>query len=303
MWAAAKDATSSNGDSTSLAISIVALAVSAAVAGWNVLKYILDGGRVRVRLERGYLDETALFSAPFRAGTKAASSLRPPSRLHLEVGVVRVENLGRTAVTIYDPSFDLGGKWSWRRFRFGRWTVAPMTLKFKEAKVESVIRIDPFDFALFILDAESALSSEGPPRRRSKKRRLRASVGVAGKRLRRRSGWRQSWRVSVGARTLGDQPTPELVTYRSLFRRQNRSDEDDVPRFVAGFAAQRVDEAWNADEKLDLKSIMKLLEESSTAEDSGSYTASAAIDFQFALLNHNLVDLKGDPVKEAPGSK
>lgn len=293
MWTrAVADAATSSGGSASLVLSITALAISAAVAGWNVLKYILDGGRVRVRLERGYLDETALFSAPFRNATKVATGLRPPSRLHVEVGVLKVENLGRTAVTIFDPSFDLGSKWSWRRLRFGRWTIAPMALSFKEARTTSTVRIDPFDFATFVLDAEPAFTSAGP-QREGKPRRIRASVGVGGKRFRRRSSWWQGWKVAAGARTLGEPVAVDLVVYRDIYRWQNGREGEDG-RFVAAFAAQRVQDAWNKGEQLDLENITGLITDAWTRSDDDQIPMSVAINLHISLVRHGLIDLGGN---------
>ncbi|WP_395691511.1 hypothetical protein [Nocardioides sp.] len=285
----------------SLIVSIIALTVSAAVAGWNVLKYVLDGGRVRVRLERGYLDDVALFSTPYRLSKNGPSKgLRVPSPKHLEVGVVRVENLGRTAVTVFDPSFDLGGRWNWKRMRFGRWTVAPIALKFKDSELESTVRIDPFDFRTFILDAEPAIQSEGP-HGAGKPKRLRASVGVAGKRFRRRSSWWQGWPVPAGARALGDPPSVEVVTYREIVRWQNRR-EPTEGRFVAGYAASRIRESWDNDEVLDLDRIIERLQAAWISPAGDEPETGPAISISLALVQHKFIDLGGKKITAPTGA-
>ena len=290
MLALTADAGSS---SAPLVVSIVALALSASVAAWNVLKYVLDGGRVRVRLDRGYLSDRALHTRPFRSKWMIAG-LDVPSEYHVEVGVLRVENLGRTAVTIYEAGFDIDWRWSWRRLRIWRWTVQPAYYRFKDSKTESVLRIDPFDFALFLLDVEPALQSPGYKQPWRRKKVIRGSVGVAGKRLRRRSSVFRSWRVDLDAKWLRGPESVGQAAYRSLFRAENRQEGDGSPSVVsATYAAHKIQQAVDAGEVMTVDSLKGLLKPLAGPDDDedGSYRVSMlAINLYYDLVTRGLIE-------------
>jgi hypothetical protein len=280
----------------SLIVSVVALVVSVSVAGWNVLKYILDGGRVRVRLERGRLDEESLHSGPFRSEV-ARQALGYGRENHVEVGVLRVENLGRTAVTIHEPAFDIGWRWSWSKFRIWRWTVSPVAFPFREAKTDTVVRLDPFDFATFILDVDPALRSEGYKPRFRRRRVIRASVRVAGKRLRRRSSQWSAWRIPMNAVALTEPVSLQQAVFREVFRASRPLGDDSPGSFLsATYAAHLVKRASEANDPLTVERLTELIEECGNRE-AVRKVSLLPINLHFDLVRDGYIDRDGFPAR------
>jgi hypothetical protein len=167
-------------------LSAAALAVSSAAALWQYARWRLEGGRVWVRLVPGLVDEYSIgrgvswsdLATPYKTGW------------HLEAAVIEVENPSRTAVSISNVSLDFG------RGRRKTYTVTPTPLKAPEASVGPVVRLEPFDRAVFVYDVWQPLQatttrSYDVPRPTT----VRASVRVAGRRRRARSSWFGRWAV------------------------------------------------------------------------------------------------------------
>jgi len=194
----------------------LALAISVAVALWQFVKYLLEGGRVRVRMHAGLLSDHLL-----RQSTRSWTTLvQRASKLggwYAEVAVIEVENPGRTAVTISDVSLDLG-RLQW--FKLGRRTVSPRHLKAPGATTEATVRLEPFDRAIFVFDVWQVLQQADPeaePIRRPLK--LRASVRIAGRRGRRRSPWRRGWIVKPGQVSfMFDEVEIGMAAYQAMWR-------------------------------------------------------------------------------------
>ena len=83
----------------------IALVLSSALAVWELAKYLLEGGRVRVRLRPGRLEEYALSEA--KTWQSLEKSTEGQGGWPVEVAILDVDNLGRTPVTISNPSLDL----------------------------------------------------------------------------------------------------------------------------------------------------------------------------------------------------
>ena len=193
----------------------LALAISIAVALWNLVRYLLEGGRVRIRLRPGLLYEYALADANTWGNLAKMTASR--GGWPVEVAVVDIENTGRTAVTISGVSLDFG-RTSWRSW--GRRTIGPFALEAPDATTSNTYRLEPFDRARYVFDvwqvlAPSTSRVDGPPR----PLRVRGSVRVAGKRWARRSSWRTGWPV-VGGQVafIPDMVEIGLATYRAMWR-------------------------------------------------------------------------------------
>lgn len=93
----------------SLVFSAVALALSGAAFGWQMLSWFLTGGRVKVALRVGVVDRLSQRYFTLPLGPDAITGVR---RAAEENGIdgpvayfVTVRNVGRTAVTVQDLAF------------------------------------------------------------------------------------------------------------------------------------------------------------------------------------------------------
>lgn len=203
----------------------LALVISIAVALWNLVRYLLEGGRVRIRLRPGLLYEYALADA--NTWGHLAKMTAGRGGWPVEVAVVDIENTGRTAVTISGVSLDFGPT-SWLPWR--RRTIGPLALKAPDATTINTYRLEPFDRVRYVFDvwqvlAPSTSRVDDPPR----PLRVRGSVKVAGKRGARRSPWRAGWRVVDGqVAFIPDLVEIGLATYRSLWRHTRGGDFADI---------------------------------------------------------------------------
>ncbi len=197
-----------------LRIAQLALVVSLAVAFWELLKYVLEGGRVRVRMTPGLLDDYKLQTASTWKNLGKAAAER--GGWHVEVAVIDVENLGRTPVTVSGVSLDLGPSKRWQPWQ--RWSIGPRPLEGHEAVTARAYRLEPFDTVRYLYEVWPVLApslGEGPAR----PLRVRASLRVAGKRRPRRSPWRRGWRVRQGQVSLLSAPLEVgMAAYRAMWR-------------------------------------------------------------------------------------
>ena len=194
-------------------IAAMALVISVAVAIWEMVKYLLEGGRVRVRMYAGLHSDYALFQALRWKSLLQRAKKR--GGWTVEVAVLEIENLGRTAVTVSEPSLDLGRT---RRWGLGRKTISPRPVSAVDACTDRSIRLEPFDRVRFVFDVWQILApvSGEPPKRPLK---LRGSLRIAGKRFRRRSPFRHTWRVVPGQLTFDSEPVEiGMAAYRAMWR-------------------------------------------------------------------------------------
>ena len=78
-------------------IASLALVISIAVAMWEFVKYLLEGGRARVRMNPGILGMYSLGSST-SSWSDLAVQAKKRGGWYAEVAVVEVENPGRTAL-------------------------------------------------------------------------------------------------------------------------------------------------------------------------------------------------------------
>lgn len=272
-------------------VSTAALTVSVSVAAWNVLSFFFIGARVRVRMEVGLLSEGGLAAYRYRRGLPDPEhTLIDRDKLHLEVALLRVENAGRTAVTVRGAAFDLGAEWSWRRLKWERHTVQTVFLKFNDSHIASVIRLEPFDYAEFILDLDGVIAAAETAGVHD----LRGSIAVAGKRWRRRSSWRERWVIEPSKRVLGDPPTVETVVFRELMRRQHAGPEVDRS-WLPKFHAQRFARDWQ-DGEPDPMRVASLLSDLDS-EDHPGRSIGVAFAVMHDLHRHGLVPSSTAPTQ------
>ncbi|TFV67219.1 UNVERIFIED_ORG: hypothetical protein E4P37_03415 [Bacillus sp. AZ43] len=181
----------------------LALVISVLVALWNLVKYLLEGGRVRVTMSPGLQDEYSLAQAGSWSSLRDRSAHR--GGWTVEVAVIKVENIGRTAVTISDVSLALRAQPWWRQrnkpwWRPKRYTIVPIARQAPGgASLDPTRRLEPFDSATFVYDVWHALDSKSRhPESPARPFAIRASIRVAGKRWARHSPWRRRWRVTAG---------------------------------------------------------------------------------------------------------
>jgi hypothetical protein len=172
----------------------LALVISVAVALWELVKYLLEGGRVRVRTNAALVDDYRIRQST-RSWSTLESAVVKEDGWYMEAVEVEIENVNRSAVTLSDVNLDFGRS---GRFRLGRHSIGPAPMKFGQGSTDSTVRLEPFDLVTYVFDAWSAIDAARESRSKlgmPPVRRMRASVRVAGKRWRTRSPWRKSWRV------------------------------------------------------------------------------------------------------------
>lgn len=275
---------------SSLVVAVAALALSIMTAGWNVLAWVRAGGQVRVDLKRGVLDSSgALATGPFRTYAKWANALNERElELHQEIAVIRAENRGRTAVTIFEPAIDIGLYWSQGRFRPFRRTVSPRLVPWSDASAATKVRLEPFDVATFLFDVGVVLEGldEIEMSRRPRRRYvLRGSIRVAGKSRRRRSPLRAAFVVPAGRWTLGPSPTAKQVVYRAL-ERAKLDDEVSFNYAKASLIADLVESGG----KVTNDRIRERLDEVSLPPSEHHSPLTDAITARRALVKHRIID-------------
>jgi hypothetical protein len=225
-----------------MSVAMLALVLSSGLAVWEFTKWALEGARVRVTLQAGHLHDYQLQQAATWASLGRMVEAQGTGGWPIEVAVIDVENAGRMAVTVSEVSFDLGRTRS-QRFGFGRHTIGLHLLDAPGATTESTVRIEPMDRARFVIEARPALpavrESQGRKGPSAPIGRVRASVRVAGRRRRQRSGWRRSWKTPVGSMSHAPGRVEiQLGAYRALWPhcRKGRAIDDHTEIHLIPFA-------------------------------------------------------------------
>lgn len=209
----------------SLAVACFSLLVSLSALAWQVVKHVLDGGRVRVSFN------AAIWEPDFSLTTNDSGrlSLKNDDQSKrallggaLELAQLVVENPGRMPVTVHSPSISLAGH-GIRNHSMGPkiFRVEP-AFGSDETVSDSVVRLEPYSRITFLLDwmpvAQLALQNS-----RNKKNRvyLRGQVHIAGKRRPQRSRRHLRWKVDKNTYTaIEGSPnfTPFAIIWSTLFR-------------------------------------------------------------------------------------
>jgi hypothetical protein len=171
----------------------LALLISIALALWNLAKHRLEGGRVRIRMRPGLHFDHGLSQA--RTWETVAEHATKRGGWSVEVAVVEVENVGRTAVTISGVGLAFRSRPWWRHKRR---TVVPFGREAPGAMTATSHRLEPFDSATFVFDVWEGLEKGGNLGTPVRPLTVRAITKVAGRRRLRLSPWRSRWEVTEG---------------------------------------------------------------------------------------------------------
>jgi hypothetical protein len=253
-----------------LGVATLSFIASAFSIGWQIVKHVLDGGRVKVYLNAAVWEPgTALYTNRTGRFVVDDMEVRGPVRRRgtFEVAQLVVENPGRTAVTVYSPGLDARGTGK------KKYIIAPRTFATgpgygpDSSSTESVVRLEPYDRVTFLLDYWSVV----PRLRRDAggaRITLRGHVGVAGRTKRpQRSSWRRRWKIKASAYTSlrGEPPvTPYNVLWRQLYLTVGEEAADPrnpraITRGMVGFVLEEVMSRFEARPDLDV--LAQALEE------------------------------------------
>lgn len=186
----------------------LALLVSTMTFAWNLFKHVyLDGPRVKVELRPAVFEPE--FSLAKWVSDDGKIQSRDESKRHrgIECAWMCIENSGRTAVTISEPSIAFRGPrkfLKWPRHSIGPRVIPGATSIESDARDDvRAVRLNPYDRVVFVMDIHPALraarESVGPDRKRLV---VRAQVLVAGRRNPKKGPWKKRWRVPKGASSL-----------------------------------------------------------------------------------------------------
>lgn len=169
-------------------VSTLALVVSTATAIWQIARYLLEGGRIRVRLYPAvkYVLGGGIRYAP---NWEDLEGICRYESYFDELAVLEIENIGRTAVTVSDPGLEeraIG--WVLR----GRRTVMSSDVKNEnfEKVTDNTHRIEPLDVTRYLVSGfryNYRVRNTGPFAT------MEGSVRVAGKRARQRTTRKNRW--------------------------------------------------------------------------------------------------------------
>lgn len=215
-------------------VAIVALVVSICSASvtlgglvWQLVLYRLQGARLKVqmlfRYQTGHGMTVTVSETRRRHTWQRANS---EYELHwdgIEYALVRVTNIGRTAVSVEGISFDLGRTHWYRR---GRSTVTPIEFNdpsdenSKPSGLTEPRRLDPGANVSVGLHLWPALADPKLRAHRGRRRLVvRATAQAVGRRPT-RSARRYAWRFRAGDPPTwfrGYTPGPDTIVYRRLF--------------------------------------------------------------------------------------
>jgi hypothetical protein len=178
------------------------------------MKHLLEGGRVRVSLRPGLLSDHGLAQGDSWPSVEKHHAER--GGWNLEVAIVTVENIGRTAVTISNVSLLFQSRPWWRHRK--PYAIVPVAEEAPGAMTASTHRLEPFDSATFVYDVWVGLDWVNP-RAPVRPLSIRGSVKVAGKRRARRSPWRSRWRVTEGQQAFIEKNAEfDMLAYRRMPR-------------------------------------------------------------------------------------
>jgi len=197
---------------------------------WQIALYRLQGARLKVQIAFCYRSDTGMTITLTGPGRRAPT-FEELQRDHIglwygiEYGLVRVTNIGRTAVSVENIAFDFGQT---RRLRRGRTTVVPMQFRDPDSDAAELDlrvphRIEPganitVPFMLWpVLTSQSHRGHRG-----DRDLIVRGSATSVGRRTT-RSSRRSAWRIPKGALSrFADlaPPPPDMRVYRVLWNAQ-----------------------------------------------------------------------------------
>ncbi|MBO1765795.1 hypothetical protein [Allobranchiibius sp. GilTou38] len=276
-----------------LIVSLFSFAIAVAALIWQIVKHVLDGGRVKVYLNAAILEPDLMLSTNhsgrFLLQDDAGAHSVKRGRA-LELAQLVVENPGRLPVTVHSPGLAFSGHGKKRESIVPRLFGTNGAYGVDDAVTETVVRLEPFGRVAFLLDYWAVTSSILKDARKGRVL-VRGKVGVGGRGNKpQMSSWRRRWLLTRGMYT-AIEGSPELtpfaviwgVMYRHLPTREAAEQDGDARRgrpitresvlFVLDEAMSRFDERPARDQ------LEAALDE--IAEKHGDLHPS----FGFALLN------------------
>lgn len=244
-----------------LIVAICSAAVTLLGLAWQLAQYRLEGARLKVEIAFCYLTDYGMTLTLRGPGKKTPTfadirDRHPGLYYGIEYGLVRVTNIGRTAVSVENISFDVGRT---QRFKFGRSTVIPTPFRDSDTGIEAFEsarphRLEPGDNITAAYHLWPALAgSRGRPRPGRKPLIVRGSATAVGRRTvrsSRRTAWRIPQRTTSWFRDLNP-PPPELRVYRRLWLARDDDNRGGLPllfhrkittQLRAGASAKEIEE-------------------------------------------------------------
>jgi hypothetical protein len=224
----------------------------------QLLLYRFNGARLKVQLVFCYAEDGVRTWS--QAGTRkpptiamVESMFDHASQFGIEYGRVRVTNVGRTAVSVENISFDVG---RYRWYSRHRHTVQPMQFRHKDADTKErmldlavPIRLDPGDNVTADLHLWPTLASPGFGTGAGRVR-VRGSAHAVG-RTRATLSWRRfAWNLPRGAWTAfrDVDVSPELRVYRELWEFNHNKEGSGLPLLMHREITKRLAEGGTHEE-------------------------------------------------------
>ena len=192
--------------------------ISVFAVGWQVVKHLLDGGRVKVQLNAASWEPGFMLMVNRTGKWELDPNGQKSSPDRIEVAQLVVENPGRTPVTVYSPGIAIEGDGT-KHHRISPRMFDLPDMGSDSAVRETIKRIEPYDRVTFLLDYWSLVPGL---KAKSGKRgiTLRGVVEVAGKSKPRKSSRRRAWHIRPGDRTSYrglEEISPRTVMFRPLY--------------------------------------------------------------------------------------
>ena len=204
-----------------LIVSIVSASLSLVGVFWQLMLYRLNGARLLVELRPALLDvsDGKLIYGPER-GWPAKAPPRPELGVSstgrtIELGHLRVTNVGRAAISVSDVSLDVGRV---SRFSRHRHTIIGIPVETHGSEREQKpVRLEPGSTIFYLVDFWRILRDVR--KHRTGTVAVRASARPAGRRPR-RSPWHKRWRIKPGQEALTPwiDVTPNIRMSRTVWR-------------------------------------------------------------------------------------
>lgn len=201
-----------------LIVSGISAAVAAAGLVWQLSLYRLTGARLVVRLIPGIItDNGTLIRGPAKGWGRGFPRVIEWSggRPWVDVAVIEVVNVGRTAISLSGFSFDVGSDPRWKLWRRHTVGMRPVAIHGGLGDVNNV-RVEPADAVFAVFDAWPAIEAGRKIRKRV---RVRASVAPAGRR-RARSAFRHRWKIEDGQASVWPHgpDTDQVALFQAVWR-------------------------------------------------------------------------------------
>lgn len=213
-----------------IVVSVATAAFALGALSFQVVRYWLDGARLQVRLIPAMLDSLGTLARGPDPGWETSPDHKEFAVVnglggwYVDLALVQVTNIGRTAVPVTDLALDFGRpfQWPWsqgrpRPLRQARRTMTGAPVVVFDASTDDVVRLEPGESVLrfFDLCPMTMAMREARPAVMT----IRASAVRAGRRRPTLSKWRWRWRMRAGeGHRRGESESPELRAYRAVWR-------------------------------------------------------------------------------------